>query len=204
MTIPCASETHISTLPATDKYSAVAVGPGLGQAPATEQALLALIDTCTAPMVVDADALNILARHKEYLARLPQGSILTPHIGEFTRLAGSCGNSYTRLQRAMAMARENNICIVLKGAYSAVVTPQGDVSFNTTGNAGMATGGSGDTLTGILLALLAQGIPAPSAARLGVYIHGYAGDIAAEKIGETALIASDIIDALPVAWRGVY
>ncbi len=204
MTIPCASETHISALPATDKYSAVAVGPGLGQAPATEQALLALIDTCTAPMVVDADALNILARHKEYLARLPQGSILTPHIGEFTRLAGSCDNSYTRLQRAMAMARENNICIVLKGAYSAVVTPQGDVSFNTTGNAGMATGGSGDTLTGILLALLAQGLPASSAARLGVYIHGYAGDIAAEKIGETALIASDIIDALPVAWNRVY
>ena len=100
----------------------------------------------------------------------------------------------------MALARENNICIVLKGAYTAVVTPQGTVSFNTTGNAGMATGGSGDTLTGILLALLAQGMDAPSAAQLGVYIHGFAGDIAAARVGKTALIASDIIDSLPTAW----
>lgn len=200
MTIPSLGEQYISAPPATDKYSAVAVGPGLGQAQATEVALLALIDACRVPMVVDADALNILSRHREYLARLPQGSIITPHIGEFTRLAGECNCSYDRLQRAITLARENNICIVLKGAYSAVVTPQGTVFFNTTGNAGMATGGSGDTLTGVLLALLAQGMAAPSAARLGVYIHGLAGDIAAGKVGETALIASDIVDSMPAAW----
>lgn len=201
MTILSSTESYISTMPATDKYTAVAVGPGLGQVPATEEALLALIDGCRVPMVVDADALNILSRNREYLARLPQGSIITPHIGEFTRLAGDCSNSYERLQQAVELASKNNICIVLKGAYSAVVTPQGTVFFNTTGNAGMATGGSGDTLTGILLALLAQGMDAPSAAQLGVYIHGFAGDIAAARVGETALIASDIIESLPEAWE---
>lgn len=200
MTLPDTAEKQISTTVATTKYSAVAVGPGVGQAPATEKALLELFSSCTVPMVVDADALNILARNKEFLACLPQGSIITPHIGEFTRLAGECGNSYDRLQRAVQVARDNNICVVLKGAYTAVVTPQGDVHFNTTGNAGMATAGSGDTLTGILLALLAQGLSAVDAARLGVYVHGAAGDIAAAKVGQIALVASDIIDALPAAW----
>lgn len=200
MSLPDTAEKQISTTVATTKYSAVAVGPGVGQAPATEKALLELFSSCTVPMVVDADALNILARNKEFLACLPQGSIITPHIGEFTRLAGECGNSYDRLQRAVQVARDNNICVVLKGAYTAVVTPQGDVHFNTTGNAGMATAGSGDTLTGILLALLAQGLSAVDAARLGVYVHGAAGDIAAAKVGQIALVASDIIDALPAAW----
>lgn len=201
MTLPSFGEQFISSVPPVDKYTAVAVGPGLGQAATTEQAFLALVDACKAPMVIDADALNILSRNKEYLSRLPQGSIITPHIGEFTRLAGECYNSYERLQRAIELACNNNICVVLKGAYTAVVTPQGTAHFNTTGNAGMATGGSGDTLTGILLALLAQGMPAVDAARLGVYIHGFAGDIAAEKVGEAALIAGDIIESLPAAWK---
>lgn len=203
MTLLSPVQSHISAAPCTLRYTAVAVGPGLGQAPATEQAVLALIDDCKVPMVVDADALNILSRHHDYLARLPQGSIITPHVGEFTRIAGECTNSYERLQRAIGLALENNICVVLKGAYTAVVSPQGDVAFNSTGNAGMATGGSGDTLTGIILALLAQGLSSAHAARLGVYIHGLAGDIAAEKVGQTALIASDIIDALPTAWGAV-
>lgn len=200
MTLPSFGEQYISSVPSPDKYTAVAVGPGLGQAPATEQAFLALVDACKVPMVIDADALNILSRNKEYLSRLPQGSIITPHIGEFTRLAGECRNSYERLQRAIGLACENNICVVLKGAYTAVVTPQGTVHFNTTGNAGMATGGSGDTLTGVLLALLAQGLAAADAARLGVFIHGLAGDIAAAKVGEISLVASDIVEALPAAW----
>lgn len=203
MTLPDACETHISSVPPCDKYTAVAVGPGLGQHPDTEKALLALIKGCTVPMVVDADALNILSRHKEYLSRLPQGSIITPHIGEFTRLAGPCRNSYERLQQAMAMARENNLCVVLKGAYTAVITPQGCCHFNTSGNPGMATGGCGDVLTGVLAALLARGLPAVDAARLGVYIHGAAGDLACAGVGETALIASDIVDALPECWKNL-
>ena len=201
MTILDACKTHISQAPLCDRYTAVAVGPGLGQNAETEKALLALIDNCRVPMVVDADALNILSRHKEYFARLPQGSIITPHIGEFHRIVGTCANSYERLQRAVELAREHNLCIVLKGAYTTVVTPQGCCYFNTTGNPGMATGGSGDTLTGVLLALLAQGLCSVDAARLGVYIHGAAGDVAAGKVGEISLIASDIVDALPECWK---
>lgn len=200
MTTLSLADTHISDAPVTDKFTAVAVGPGLGQAADTEQALLSLITACKVPMVVDADALNILSRNKGHLARLPQGSIITPHIGEFNRLAGESPNSYERLQRAISLARENNICVVLKGAYTAVVSSLGDVYFNTTGNAGMATGGSGDALTGVLLALLAQGLPAVDAARLGVYMHGLAGDIAAQRVGELSLIASDIVESLPAAW----
>ena len=201
MTIPSSGDKYIASMPQTDKYTAIAVGPGLGTNPETESALLQLIENCKVPMVVDADALNILSRNKEYLSRLPQGSIITPHIGEFTRLVGECSGSFERLQRAQQLARDCNICVVLKGAYTAVVAPCGDCFFNTTGNAGMATGGSGDVLTGVLLALLAQGVPSVDAARLGVYIHGAAGDFAAENVGETSLVASDIVDALPACWN---
>ncbi len=203
MTLPDACTTHISHPVDTARYTAVAVGPGLAQHPDTEKALLQLIERCTVPMIVDADALNILSRNKEYLSRLPRGSVITPHIGELERLVGKCGNSFERLQRAVELARENNICVVLKGAYTAVVTPQGCSSFNCSGNAGMATGGSGDVLTGVVAALLARGFAVADAARLGVYVHGAAGDLAAEKMGETALIASDIVDALPRSWQNL-
>ena len=203
MTIPSSGEKHIYNIPSVDRYTAVAVGPGLGTHPETEKALLGLIEGCRVPMVLDADALNILSRNKEYLSRLPEGSIITPHIGEFTRLAGECASSYERLQRAVELARECNITVVLKGAYTAVVTPCGNCFFNTTGNAGMATGGSGDVLTGILLALLAQGLPAVDVARLGVCVHGMAGDVVASQSGKTALVAGDIIDALPQVWKGI-
>lgn len=203
MTICDCCENNISASPSVEKYNAIAVGPGLGQHPDSERALLSLIGNCHVPMVVDADALNILARNKEYLSRLPAGSIITPHIGEFTRLAGECASSYERLQRALDMAADNNIYIVLKGAYTAVVTPDRHYFLNTSGNAGMATGGSGDVLTGILLALLARGFSSEEAARLGVFIHGTAGDIAASRLGETSLIAGDIVDALPQAWESL-
>ena len=185
----------------TSKYNAVAVGPGLGQSAESEEALLYLIDNCTVPMVLDADALNILAHHPQYLQKLPQGSVITPHIGEFSRLFGKTGNSMVRLQAAEAFSRTFGVTVVLKGAYTAVISPDGSISFNSTGNPGMATGGSGDGLTGVILALLARGYNAPDASRLGVYVHGLAGDIAARKVGETALIAGDIIDSLPVAWQ---
>ncbi len=203
MTQPDCCPSHISAPPVCDRYTAVAVGPGLGRHSDTVKALLEFIGNCRVPMVVDADALNILSCHKEYFARLPQGSIITPHIGEFTRIAGECVNSYERLQRAREFAQENNICVVLKGAYTAVVTPEGDCFFNTTGNPGMATGGSGDVLTGVLLALLARGMRSGDAARLGVFVHGAAGDLAACNVGETALIASDIVDALPSCWKSL-
>ena len=187
----------------TARYTAVGVGPGLGQSAESEAALLALIDSCKAPMVLDADALNILARNPKYMQRLPQGSVITPHVGEFARLFGETDSSYVRLQAAQAYAMTFGVTIVLKGAYTVVVTQLGTMHFNSTGNPGMATGGCGDVLTGCILALLAQGYAAPDAARLAVYAHGLAGDIAACEKGQMALVAGDIVDCLPRAWRSL-
>ena len=182
------------------KYNAVAVGPGLGQGKESEAALLRLIGNCTAPMVVDADALNILSRNKEWLYRLPAGSVLTPHPGEFERLFGKATSRYKAIESVRAMARDYGIVIVLKGAYTTIIAPDGNLYFNSTGNPGMATGGSGDVLTGIILALLAQGYDSATVARIAVYLHGLAGDMAAMDKGQTALVAGDIVDYLPKAW----
>mgnify|MGYP001068098230 FL=1 len=195
------SETCFSGATDTDDYQAVGIGPGLGKSPETENALIDQIESCQVPMVVDADALNLLGEHRSYLGHLPKGSILTPHPKELERLVGKCQNSYERLMKARELARTADVHIVLKGAYSAVISPSGQCWFNTTGNPGMATGGSGDVLTGVLLALLAQGYDAETAARLGVYVHGLAGDIAARKQGEIGMTAGDIVASLPMAWR---
>ena len=186
-----------------ERYTAVAVGPGLGQSKESEAALLALIDNCKAPMVLDADALNILARNPKYMQRLPHGSVITPHVGEFARLFGATDSSYVRLQAAQAYAMTFGVTIVLKGAHTVVVTQLGTMHFNSTGNPGMATGGCGDVLTGCILSLLAQGYAAPDAARLAVYVHGLAGDIIAGEKGQTALVAGDVVDCLPRAWRSL-
>jgi len=193
---------HFAEAPLTDAYNAVGVGPGLGKHEDTRAALLELLDHCQIPMVLDADALNILGDEREHLYNLPLGSIITPHPGEMDRLVGRSQSSYLRLQKARELAREAQVCIVLKGAYTAVIDTIGQCWFNPTGNPGMATGGSGDVLTGILTALLAQGIKAIDAARLGVYIHGLAADLAAADLGEVSLTAHDIIDYLPAAFRG--
>ena len=185
-------------------YSAVAVGPGLGRSPESEKALLSLIDNCReagVPMVLDADALNILSGNSEYLHRLPQGSVLTPHPGEFARLFGKITNTLSAINSVRAFVRDYNVTIVLKGAHTVVIAPDSNLYFNSTGNPGMATGGSGDVLTGVVLALLAQGITAIDAARVAVYAHGLAGDIAAECKGHRALVAGDIIECLPSAWK---
>lgn len=197
------SETCFSEYVDTDDYRAVALGPGLGRKPETEEAVLQQIESCQTSMVVDADALNILGEHREYLNRLPQGSILTPHPKELERLVGTCRNSYERLDKARQLARTAQVHIVLKGAYSAVITPEGRCWFNPTGNPGMATGGSGDVLTGVLLALLAQGYETTVAARLGVYIHGLAGDLCCKRQGMTGLTAGDLVQMLPAAWRAL-
>lgn len=190
------------TAPAdTDDYQAVGVGPGLGRTAETESALLEQIDLCQAPMVVDADALNILGENRSYIGRLPKGSILTPHPGELERLVGKCRNSCERLMKARELAKTADVYILLKGAYSVIISPSGKCWFNITGNPGMATGGSGDVLTGVLLALLAQGYEAGIAASLGTYVHGLAGDIACKKQGAIGMTAGDIVNALPQAWR---
>ena len=196
--------THFTDEIETSRYSVVAVGPGLGQNEASEKALLHLIDTCDVPMVLDADALNILSRNPQYLQRLPQGSVITPHVGEYHRLFGKTNNSYIRLVAAQAYAMSFGVTIVLKGAHTVVTSPEGVHYFNSTGNPGMATAGSGDVLTGVIAALIAQGYDATAAARLGVYLHGLAGDAAADVRGEVSLMASDIVEYISVAWNKIY
>lgn len=196
-----ASELYFAVPTDTDDYQAVGIGPGLGKNEETEAALLEQLESCLAPVVVDADALNILANHRHALTHLPKGSILTPHPKELERLTGKCQDSYERLTKACELARTANVHIILKGAFSTVITPEGKCYFNPTGNPGMATGGSGDVLTGVILALLAQGYPTEDAAKIGTYVHGLAGDFAQKKKGMIGLIASDIVTYLPVAWR---
>lgn len=195
------SDTHFAYPTDTDDYQAVGIGPGLEQSNETQIALIEQIGSSQTPMVIDADALNILSKHRNVLKQIPKGSILTPHPKELERLVGKCQSSYERLTKALELAKTINVHIVLKGAYTAIVSPDGNCYFNPTGNAGMATAGSGDTLTGIILALLAQDYKPEDAARIGVYVHGLAGDLAEEKYGDISLMAGDIIEFLPEAWQ---
>lgn len=198
---PDIDEMAFSEATDTDKYQAIAIGPGLKQQTETADAVFCQISECQIPMVIDADALNILSQKKDKFPELPEDTILTPHAKELERLTNKCENSYERLQLAITLACETKTNVILKGAFSAVISPTGKCRFNSTGNPGMATGGSGDVLTGINLALLAQGYEAEKAAIIATYVHGLAGDIAANRLGMTAMTAMDVIDALPDAWK---
>lgn len=196
-------ERQIEKITDWSNADAIGIGPGLYTATGTIRAFEEFIDACKQPVVIDADALNILAKQTELLPKVPANSILTPHPKEFERLFGASHNSMMQLEHARIQAMRYNIYIVLKGHYTAVVTPEGDCWYNTTGNAGMATGGAGDVLTGILTSLLAQGYTSYEAAVLGVYLHGLAGDFAAATYSQEALIAGDIIDHLGKAFQFV-
>ena len=185
----------------TDCFKAMGIGPGLGTNENTAIAVIGQMRRAQCPIVVDADALNILAAHKAWLQQIPVGAILTPHIGEFDRLEGVSTDSYERLSKAMLLAERQHAYIVLKGHYTAIITPGGRVLFSPTGNPGMATAGSGDVLTGIITALLARGYTQGEACAIGTYLHGLAGDIATRSLGEESLIASDIINSLPMAFK---
>ncbi|HPS12494.1 MAG TPA: NAD(P)H-hydrate dehydratase [Prolixibacteraceae bacterium] len=179
-----------------EKYSAVAIGPAIGQKVNTQRGFHRLINEIKVPLIVDADGINVLGINPEWLNELPEGTILTPHPKEFSRVAGEFETGFERVEQAVELAKKFKIYIVLKGAHTAIACPTGDVWFNSTGNPGMATAGSGDVLTGIILALLAQSYSPKDAAIIGVYIHGLAGDRAKKHQGEVALIASDIIENL--------
>ena len=185
----------------SSSYQAIGIGPGLGQRRHTATAVHSYIAQQNCPMIIDADALNILAENPDWLADLPADSILTPHPRELDRLVGHSANSFERMNRARQLAIDRHVFVIVKGHYSQICTPTGDVLFNPTGNPGMATAGSGDVLTGIITSLLAQGYLPAEAAQLGVYLHGLAGDLAAEELGEESLIASDIINYLPAAFK---
>lgn len=198
---PDRNEHFISEMKLNHDHQAVAAGPGIGTRDQTVDALETLLKNTRKPLLLDADALNCIARRPSLLSLLPPTTIITPHAGEFDRLFGESKSSEERLKKALEMARHYNIIIVLKGHYTATVRPTGRIYFNSTGNPGMATAGSGDTLTGIIAALLAQGYKPEHASFIGVYIHGLAGDIAAEEIGEYGMTASDIADRVGRAIR---
>ncbi len=176
-------------------FDAIGIGPGIGTDAETASFMQHLLERYRHPLVLDADALNILSSHPELLQKIPEYSILTPHPKEFERLFGDAGNDFARINLAVLKAAELQSIIILKGHYSFIAVPDGSGFFNSTGNAGMATGGSGDVLTGFLSGLLAQGYPPVDAAKLGVYLHGLAGDFAAQSHSENALIATDIIQS---------
>lgn len=186
------SDDCFSQVPDLQPYNAIGVGPGLGKAPETMTALKILIQESKAPMVFDADALNILAENKTWLAFLPARTIITPHPKEFERLFGKTDSREQAIELQREMAMRYKIIIVLKGANTTTMLPDGRCFVNTTGNPGMATGGSGDVLTGIILSLLAQRYTSEEAAIIGVFMHGRAGDAAAAKLGMEAMIAGDI------------
>ncbi len=197
------SEKIISEFPDTDGFNAVAVGPGIGFAEETEKMLKKLIVDYNSPIVFDADALTILAKNPERMKLIPEGSIFTPHPKEFERFVGKCTSGYERMIKQKEFAEKHKIYIVLKGAHSSIATPEGKVFFNSTGNPGMATGGSGDVLTGIIVSLLSQNYNPFEAVLYGTYIHGAAGDFAAERKGQYPLIASDIVDNLSDALKSL-
>ena len=185
----------------TSEYDAMAIGPGIGTSSYTVQAFIEQVSMSKCPMVLDADALNILGSHRGWIAQLPRRCILTPHKKELFGLISTTRNSYEELERTRELAMRQQIYIIIKGAYSAVVTPEGNAYFNTTGNPGMATAGAGDVLTGIILSLLAQSYVPEVAARLGVYLHGLAGDCAMKDHCYESLISSDLIAYLPQAFK---
>jgi ADP-dependent NAD(P)H-hydrate dehydratase / NAD(P)H-hydrate epimerase len=189
--------------PDLEQFSAIGVGPGIGKKSNTCRALYELIEKSKVPLVFDADALNILSENKAWMQQLPANSIFTPHPGEFRRLAGEASNSWERIMLQQKMASEYNVIVILKGAFTTIALPNGKLFFNSTGNPGMGTPGSGDVLTGIILGFLAQRIPAPEAAIAGVFLHGLAGDLAARKKSEVALIAGDITEFLGAAFKKI-
>ena len=181
----------------------LAIGPGLSQRPQTQQFVRRLLGRVQLPCVVDADALNALAAQPSSMARLPAPCILTPHPGEMARLIRRTRAwvQRNREEAAQVFAARHRMVLVLKGHRTVVVSPDGRVYVNTTGNPGMASGGMGDVLTGMIAALVPQTKSLFDAARLGVYLHGLAGDLAAGARGTVGLIASDVIDTIPLAIR---
>ena len=175
----------------------------MGKADDTVRALKRLIQEVQVPLVMDADALNILSDNPTWLPFLPAKTILTPHPKEFERLVGRTSTSFERIEKQRELAIKYNLVVIVKGAHTTVAMPNGTIFFNTTGNPGMATAGSGDVLTGIITGLLARGYKQEDACIVGMYLHGLAGDIAAKELGQESVIASDLIQYLPYAFKRI-
>jgi len=211
MTIGLAADEHgriseaalPAVIEAAKEAAVVACGPGLGRSDGLAQVVAWLYQNISQPLVLDADALTLLAKEESILAKAAGPRILTPHPGEFARLLGR--QSFPPSEReslAREFAREKKLVLVLKG-HRTVVSDGTRTAINHTGNPGMATGGTGDVLTGVITAIVAQGLPPYEAARLGVHVHGLAGDLAAAELGQVSLIASDLVTYLSRAWKSL-
>lgn len=198
--IPDSNDECISSGVDVSRFTAIGFGPGVGTSVQSASVLKQMIQNSKVPMVIDADGLNILSQNKTWLSFLPKGSIITPHPGEFERLSGKHKNHFERMEAARAFAMRHGLVVVLKGAYTLIATPDGTLLFNSTGNPGMAKGGSGDVLTGCMSGLLARGFTPEKAAILGVFLHGLAGDEAAMLKSMEAMNAGDIANCLSNAW----
>jgi len=203
MSITDKDNNKITAIPDLQKFNAIAMGPGIGTHTKTAAALKTLLTSVSVPLVLDADALNILSAHKDICKLLPPHTILTPHFKEFERLTGKTfNNDAERIKNLRSFSKKHKCIVVLKGAHTCVCTPDGDCFYNTTGNSGLATAGSGDVLTGMIAGFLAQGYKPLEAALCAVYLHGRAADIAV-SLNETAetFMASDIIKNLGKAFK---
>ncbi len=187
------------------QFDVFAIGPGLSRHPSTQRLVLKVIATAVKPLVIDADALYALSGHLQILRKTATAKVLTPHPVEMARLIGRSKDQVEkeRRQTALEFARKNGCVVLLKGHRTVVASPQGKVYINTTGNAGMATAGSGDVLTGMIAALLGQGLDGFEAAKFAAYWHGKAGDLAAKTKTKASMIASDIVDNIPKALKKV-
>jgi NAD(P)H-hydrate epimerase len=195
--------TFIEGIKDFEDFDVIGIGPGIGKHFSHIKLLQILFSNFKKPLVIDADALNVLSENQFLYKAIPKDSILTPHPKEFERLFGKTNSDFDRINLALSKAKELNIYIVLKGHFTFIASPDEKGYFNSTGNAGMATAGAGDVLTGIITGLLAQNYSSLDACVLGVYLHGLAGDIAAEKLSEEALIAGDIIENLGAAFKQI-
>ena len=191
---------YISNLELPEKYNAICFGPGTGTEPETETVLKKILQYYSGSLLIDADGLNILSSNKTWLEFLPQDCILSPHPREFERLTEKVVDDFDRLEVLRKFATKYACIVIYKGAHSAIAMPDGNVFFNSSGNPGLAKGGSGDALSGIILGLLARGYNAPQAALLGVFIHGFAADLCHDEMSEEAMLISDVIKKLPAAF----
>jgi len=203
MTLTDRQDEIISDIPELSPYQAIGAGPGIGKHARTSAALHQLISTAEMPLVLDADALNIISENKVWLNELPNNSILTPHPKEFERLFGTTTDNHQKLELQKEVSKLYRIIIVLKRANTVITSPAGETYFNSTGNPGMATGGAGDVLTGVITGLVSQGYTPLHSAILGVYLHGLAGDLAGASNSRHSIIASDISHHLGKAFHKI-
>jgi NAD(P)H-hydrate epimerase len=201
MAIPMGENVLAGTPKVSEKQNAIGIGPGIDTSEDTIAFIESLFKGSNCPLVIDADALNIISQRRELLQLVQGRAILTPHPKEFDRLTGESSSTFERIEKQVALSKEHNIVIVLKGHHTSISLPDGSVYFNTTGNPGMSTAGSGDVLTGVILAFLAMGNTLADAAKAGVYLHGLSGNLAAKEVGEVSMIASDLIEYLPQAFQ---